>query len=164
MTEANPAEQKAKDESPQGQLAECQKQKADYLAGWQRARADLLNYKKEEQERFESFGDIAREAQIMQILPMVDDFNKAAKEWPERLKGDPHLKGILQIRDKLCNLLKEQGVEKLKVLGQKFDPNLHETVGEAESGGENGTITEEIEAGYMRKGRLLRPAKVRVVR
>jgi len=146
-------------------LEECQKLKEEYLAGWQRARADLLNYKKEEMERIGELVDYATEELILKILPILDNFEIAEQKIPEDLKNDESVKGILQIKNQILDFLKSQGVEEIKSVGQKFDPNFHEVAEEVEKKDkESGIIFEEIQKGYKINGRLLRPAKARVVK
>ena len=144
-------------------LAECQKLKDEYLAGWQRARADFLNYKKEEMERIKGFLDYEKEEFILKILPILDNLDLAEKKLPENLKNDANVKGILQIKNQILDFLKSENVEEIKCKGEKFDPIFHEAVSEVE--GENAEaqeILEEIQKGYKINGRLLRVAKVRV--
>lgn len=146
-------------------LEECQKQKDEYLAGWQRARADFLNYKKEEMERIEEILKYAGVGFILKILPILDNFDVAAKKLPEDFKNDEKVKGILQIKTQLQDFLKSQGVEEIKTIGEKFDPNFHEATEQVElKDKEPGIIIEEIQKGYKINGRLLRPAKVKVVK
>jgi molecular chaperone GrpE len=144
-------------------LEEVEKLKNEYLAGWQRARADFLNYKKEELERLGEMVKYAGENLILKILPILDNFEIAEKKLPENLKNDENVKGILQIKNQILNFLKEQGVEEIKSVGERFDPNFHEVVEEVEAKDkEPGTIVEEIQKGYKINDRLLRPAKVKV--
>lgn len=161
-------------------LEECEKLKSEYLAGWQRARADFLNYKKEEMERIEQFLKYGEEEFILKILPILDNFNIAARQnFTENLSGqekekiDKIVQGFLQIKNQFQDFLKEQGIEEIKSVGEKFDPNLHEAaeqVGSKDSGstslpqGESGVIVEEIQKGYTINGRLLRPAKVKIIK
>jgi len=144
-------------------LEECLKQKEDYLAGWQRARADFLNYKKEEMERITALIAYSGEELILKMLPILDNFELIEKKLPEELKKDENVKGVLQLKNQIVDFLKNQGVEEIKSVGQKFDPNLHEAV-EIKEGGESETIIEEVQKGYVINGRLLRPAKVKVVK
>ena len=159
------------------QLEECQKLKEEYLAGWQRARADFLNYKKEEMERIGEFFKYANLNLILKFLPILDNFEIAEKKLPENLKTDVNVKGILQIKNQILEFLKNQGVEEIKAIGEAFDPNLHEVMeeiepafapasAEAAAGKEikSGVIIEEIQKGYKINGRLLRPAKVKVTK
>jgi molecular chaperone GrpE len=146
-------------------LEECEKLKNEYLAGWQRERADFLNYKREELERMEEILKYANEELILKILPILDNFEIVTKRLPEDLKNNENVKGILQIKDQILNFLKEQGVEEIKSIGEKFDPNFHEVVEEIEiKGKEPGTVVEETQKGYKINGRLLRPAKVKVAK
>lgn len=146
-------------------LVECQKQRNEYLAGWQRARADYLNYKKEEGERAVEILKYAAESLTLKILPILDNFELAEKNLPTDLKEDDSIKGLLQIKTQLQDFLKNQGVEKIKTIGQKFDPSLHEAVDEIElEDKESGTIIEEVQKGYKLNGRVIRPAKVKTVK
>jgi len=145
-------------------LEECQKQRDEYLAGWQRARADLLNYKKEEMERFEQVLKFAGEEFVLKVLPILDNFNLIEKKLPEDLKEEENIKGVLQLKKQIEDFLKSQGVEEIKC-GEKFDPNFQEAVETIEKEeGESGTILEEIQKGYTINGRILRPAKVKVIK
>jgi len=146
-------------------LKECQKQKEDYLAGWQRARADFLNYKKEEMERFEGIMKYATLEIILKFLPILDNFDIIEKKLPENLKGDENVKGILRIRTQILDFLKKEGVEEMNTVGEKFNPEFHEIIEEVEiNDKESGLIIEEFQKGYKINDRLLRPAKVKVVK
>jgi len=160
-------------------LEKCQKEKAEYLAGWQRSRADFLNYKKEEMERISEILKYAGEELILKILPILDNFDLAEKKLPrnnndENSKGPlppeegvygASIKGILQIKTQLQDFLKSQGVEEIKCLGKKFDPNFQEAVEEVEKKEvESGTVIEEIQKGYRLHGKVIRPAKVKVAK
>ena len=133
-------------EEVKNELGECQKQRDEYLAGWQRARADLLNYKKEEIERIGELIKYVGEEIILKILPILDNFELAEK----------NSSGFSQIKIQLKDLLKSYGVEEIKSEG-KFDPQIHEVVGESEK-------FEEVQKGYTINGRLLRPAKVKIIK
>jgi len=144
-------------------LEDCQKQRDEYLAGWQRARADFLNYKKEEIERFKNIIDIANEEMVLKILPLLDSFYLAEKNLDTNLQENPYVKGILQIKTQFEDFLKSQEVEPIETLGKKFDPQFQEVVEEIEiKDQEPGIAVEEIQKGYLIQGRLLRPAKVKV--
>jgi len=145
-------------------LEECQKLKEEYLAGWQRTRADLLNYKKEEIERIEEILKYGGEEFILKILPILDNFDLAEKKLPEDLKNNDSIKGLLQIKTQILDFLRIQGVEEIKTIGEKFDPNFHEAAEQVElKDKDSGIIVEEIQKGYKINGRLLKPAKVKVV-
>lgn len=146
-------------------LEECQKKKDEYLAGWQRARADFLNYGKEEMERIKEILKYGNENLILKILPILDNFELAEKKLPENLKNDGEIKGLLQIKIQLQDFLKNQGIEEIKTIGEKFDPNFQEVVGEVEEADcESGTVIEEAQKGYTIHGKVLRPAKVKIAK
>ena len=143
-------------------LKECQKQKDEYLAGWQRSRADFLNYKKEEIKRIAELLKYANEDLILKILPILDNFEKAEKEIPQE-KKDKYLEGFLQIKKQLEDCLKNQGIEIIKSLNEKFDPNFHEVVQEIEAKDkESSIIIEEVKKGYILNGKVIRSAKVKI--
>ena len=145
------------------QLLECQKQKEEYLAGWQRARADFLNHKKEEMERVSGLLVYAQEELILKLLPVLDNFDVAEKKLPEDLKKEENVKGLFLIKNQLLDFLKSLGVEEIKSIGEKFDANFHEAVGETETEEkDSGVILEEIQKGYTIQGRVLRPARVKI--
>jgi len=155
------------------QLEECQKLREEYLAGWQRARADFLNYKKEEIERIEEILKYADVGLILKILPILDNFEIAEKKFfalqnkssQEKENIDKVIQGFLQIKIQLEEFLKNQGVEKIKSVGEKFDPNFMEVVETVEAKGKaSGIVIEEIQKGYKINGRLLRPAKIKVIK
>lgn len=164
--------QKINPEDFKKQLEECQKQKEEYLQGWQRSRADFLNYKKEEMERIEELLKYAGEEYILRILPVLDNFEVIEKKLPENLKKDDNIKGLLQIKNQIQDFLKNQGVEEIKAVGEVFNPEFHEVIevvpseASAKDGNKIGSnmIVEEIQKGYKINGRLLRPAKVKVTK
>jgi len=144
-------------------LNQCQKEKEEYLAGWQRARADLLNYKKEEKERIEQLLKYEDEIMIIKLLPILDSFDLIEKKINEETKKDPHIQGVLKIKAQLNNFLKRQDVEPIESVGKNFDPNFHDAIEEVlVENSEPGLVVEEIEKGYLINGRVLRPSKVRV--
>lgn len=135
-------------------LEECEKKAAEYLAGWQRERADFLNYKKEEMERIGEIMKYASEEWILNFLPILDNFELAEKKLPEDLKNNDNVKGILQIKNQIYDFLKNQGLEEIKTTGEKFDPNFMEAVEKSE----------EEQKGYKINNKILRVAKVKIVK
>lgn len=129
-----------------------------YLENWRRAQADLENYKKRvEQERSES-ARFAGMPLIINILPVLDDLDRALMAIPEKLAHLSWTEGIRLIRRKLQAILEAQGVSEVKALGRTFDPSVHEAVGQA--AGEEGQVVDEAQKGYTLHGRLIRPSFV----
>ena len=137
------------------------KERDEYLAGWQRAKADFLNYKKEAVEKMEVFGDMIKTEQVLECLPILDNLEMAVSHLTEKQKKDPVMKGFLQITERFKKILKSQGIEEIKTLGKKFDSTVHEAVGEVK-GGKAGIVIEEVQKGYMKNGVLIRVAQVKV--
>lgn len=138
-----------------------QKKEKEYLAGWQRCKADFLNYKKDEAKRVEALLIFAKMQWLLQLLPIFDDLERAQKHIP----SEDWAKGVLQIKEQVSAWLKEQGVEEIKAKGEKFDPALYEAIEEVEQKDvAAGTIVEVAQKGYLLNGRLLRPAKVKVAK
>jgi len=143
-------------------LRECQKEKEEYLAGWQRSRADFINFKREDGERFKKFFEVEKTEMILKILPILDNFEKATHQ---QKKVNQVVKGFLQIKKQLEDLLKKEGVEEIKAEGEKFDPNFHQAIEEIEvKDKKSGEILEVVQKGYQLKGRVIRPAKVKVIK
>jgi molecular chaperone GrpE len=147
-------------------LEEAEKLKEEYLISWQRARADLLNYKREEAERILDLIKKANINLLSKFFPILDNFEMAEKKIPEDLKENENVKGLLLIKTQIKDFLKSQGIEEIEVkIGEKFDPNWQEVVEEVErEGEESGTVVEEVQKGYKIEGKILRPAKVKVVK
>jgi len=141
-------------------LAE-EKEKAErYLANWQRSQADLQNYtKRAEQEESETI-ECANRMLILDLLPILDDFERALASLPVELDGQNWTEGIKLIYNKLKTVLETQGLAEIKAKGEYFDPYFHEAAGQLE--GEEGIIIEELRKGYKFKDRLLRPSMVMV--
>ncbi|OQX00912.1 nucleotide exchange factor GrpE [Candidatus Parcubacteria bacterium A4] len=150
-------------------LEKCYNEKQEYLAGWQRARADFINYKKEEAERIGEMFKFANKALLFEILPVIDNFYAAEKHINEIKISDNKLKetikGFSHIKNQLLDILKNAGVEEMNCLGEKFNPNFHDVAEEIESKDkESGTILEEIAKGYKLNGKLIRAAKIKIAK
>ncbi len=145
------------------ELQDCLAQKDEYLAGWQRAKADFLNYKREESERMKNFLSYAQEEFLLKILPILDNFEMAEKKMPEELKDDENVRGIIQIKKQIEDFLKSYNVEPIESIGKEFDPHLHEAIDQIKiEDKEPDIVIDEIQKGYKINDKLLRPAKVRV--
>jgi len=148
-----------------GELEKCRKQKDEYLAGWQRARADFLNYKKEEIERLKKVMEYGSEELILKILPILDSLEKAETQIPLDFKDNEWVKGILQVKSQFQDFLKKEGVKEIKTIGERFDPNFHEALEEVEvKNKEVGKIVKEIQKGYTLNNKVIRPAKVKITK
>ncbi len=145
------------------QLEESQKLRDEYLTGWKRERASFLNYKKEETERIGELVKFANQELILKILHILDNIYIAERKLPKELKNNQWVGGVLQIKNQTLDFLKNQGVEEIKCLGEKFNPNFQEIVEETKKlGFEPGIVVEEIKKGYLLRGKIIRAAKVKI--
>lgn len=142
-------------------IEELEKKKEEYFSGWQREKADFINYKKNEFERLKGTLCIAKESLFEELIPVLDNFRLAERAISDDDKNNKSVAGLLMIKKQLNDSLKALGLEEIESIGNKFDPNLHEAVEEVE-GQETGMIIEEVEKGYTYNGKTLRPAKVKV--
>lgn len=144
-------------------LAAAEKDRDEYLAGWQRTKADFMNYKKEETQKLE---DIARYGSldlVRDLIAVLDNFDLALRNFE---KDGPVEKGLYLIRTQLEDILKRRGLEKMTVKpGDPFNPAFAEALSEVDSVDHPpGTVVEEIEPGYRMHDKIIRPARVIVSR
>jgi molecular chaperone GrpE len=141
-------------------LAEEKEKAEKYLANWQRSQADLDNYRKRaEQEKSETV-EFANRILVLDLLPILDDFERALASLPAEPDEQNWTKGIKLIYNKLKTVLETQGLAEIKAEGEYFDPYFHEAAGQVE--GKEGIVLEEIRKGYEFRGKLLRPSMVMV--
>lgn len=139
-------------------LAEAKAKAERYLANWQRAQADFINYKKRAEQEKNEVTDFANARLILNLLPILDDLERAFASLPPRILGLTWVDGIGLIYRKLQAVLEAQGLTQIKTKGETFDPKLHEAVMQEE--GKEGIIIEELQKGYKLRERVLRPALV----
>ena len=163
--EAEPEETVDESEKLQEELKEAQAQAAEYLDGWQRAQAEFSNYKKRQEAERAQMRAFANANLLRKLLPIADDFERAATTLPSDLAQLTWCEGIFMIRHKLDGVLESEGVKSIETEGQSFDPRYHEAVTYEEvSGYEEGQIIGEVQRGYILDERVLRPALVRVAK
>lgn len=144
-------------------LEACEKEKQEYLEGWRRAKAELLNYKKDEAKRMGEWRDRIEDEILYRFLAVMDSFKFALNgDYASKLPEEA-LRGFGLIESQAFALLKQFGVERFGAIGEPFDPSRHEAVLEVEdSQAPPGGIAEVLQAGYERNGQILRPARVKV--
>jgi len=166
-------------------LEEAKAKCEEYLNGWKRERADFLNYKKDEMERIGQLAKYANEELILKIIPILDNIYLAESHIPVESLTSPKgsagqtsqawkvwIDGFNQIKDQLLEFLKKEGVEPMKTLYEKFDPNYMEVVEEvparesSHDGApeESGIAVEVVQMGYTMHGKIIRVAKVKLTK
>ncbi len=158
-------EKKKEKEKLKKQIEFCEKQKNEYLDGWKRARADFINYKKEEFQRIERCVEEEKMGMLKKVLLIFDNFERATKEAEKQKRSDDLIEGFLKIKELVECFLKEEGVEEMRTEGEEFNPLYHEAIETVESDSlESGVVSEEVQKGYLYRGKVLRPSTVKVVR
>ena len=142
---------------------EAQKEAQSNKDGWQRARAEFANYKKRiERERVELFQRASNDT-LKELLPIVDDFDRAFESVPEDISENPWIGGVSMIQRKFVTLLETYEIEAIDPTGELFDPNLHQAIGAEDSEEvESGHVTETLQKGYRAGDNILRLALVKV--
>ena len=147
------------------ELEKFKKQAEEYLNGWKRAQADFINYKKTEKDRMEEFIKLANADLIMGLIVLADEADIAWEHMPEEVKKNntDWLNGANEVRKKFLEFLEKQGVEKIKSVGEDFNPLMHESVGEMSAKNtDSGKVVEEVRSGYTLHGKVIRPARVKI--
>jgi len=141
-------------------------QKADEFSdGWQRERAEFANYKKRIGREMDSQKVNYKVETIKKYLAVKDDIDRALKNVPENLAGEPWVSGIELINQKLSNILDGEGIEVIPAEGKAFDPVMHEAVSHEENKKvKSGNIIEVVQQGYKLGERIIRPSLVRVAK
>lgn len=157
------------------ELEKIKSQAEEYLAGWKRAKADLVNYQRQVEKEKSDWFLFASAGCVKSMLPVVDSLEMAVQELlPERSpvqqggvegpstsSGSNILGGIKKIRDQMLEALKSMGVEPIAVAKEPPNPELHEVVGtERVEDVASGLMAREVQRGYTLHGKVLRVAKV----
>ncbi|MDD5038024.1 MAG: nucleotide exchange factor GrpE [Dehalococcoidales bacterium] len=143
------------------QALAAEKTKAEgYLAGWQRAQADFINYKRRSEVEKEETINFANANLMLSLLPALDDLELAFASLPPELAEITWLNGLKLIERKFRAMLEAQGLSPIEAIGEQFDPHLHEAVRREK--GEDGVIIDELQKGYKFRDRVIRPSKVAV--
>ncbi|MBI2624473.1 nucleotide exchange factor GrpE [Candidatus Parcubacteria bacterium] len=144
------------------ELEQLTRERDEYLAGWQRAKADFINFKRDAEKLAGEVQKFAREDFIYQLLPVLDHFMFAEAHLPDERRQDDWVKGVFQIKSELEDILKREGVEVMEAMGKPFNPECHESLGALETDGPENVVVDELQRGYVLNGRVLRPAKVKI--
>lgn len=150
MDDKKPIKKHAKTDE---ELEKVKKEAEDYKGKYLRVLADYQNFEKRVYEQRQISKDFANKELVLKLLPVLDDLDKA-----EMFVKD---EGLKIIKDKLFNILKQEGVEEMNLLGKEFDPYVAEVIDVVE-GKEDNMIVEILRKGYNHKDKILRVAQVRV--
>ncbi|MBI5221486.1 MAG: nucleotide exchange factor GrpE [Candidatus Magasanikbacteria bacterium] len=140
----------------------------EYKKDWQRALADYKNLQKETSERRSEWAQISKANILEDFIPVYDNFKSAFFHHPvlqadneEHKQMKNWIDGVGFIMKQFGDVMKSHGVEEIKTVGEKFDPNIHESMGEEEvEDKEVGIILKELVSGYKMGGKVIKAAKV----
>ena len=155
----------------QARIAELETQLADvteradrYHSNWQRSAADFQNWKRRTDQEKTELSRIAEGAMTLELLRVLDDFERAFIALPAELRSLTWIEGVYMIGQKMFALLQARGLSPIDAQGQEFDPFLHEAVlrEEGAEGSDSLVVVQELQRGYRFHERVIRPTMVKV--
>ena len=138
-------------------LAEAEEKANVNLAGWQRAQADFINYKRRIEQERSDFTKSANASLMLSLLPVLDDLDRAFASIQRGTESIQWVEGFCAIERKFRSILQSQGLTEIKAIGEPFDTQYHEAVS-AEKGKED-IVIREAQKGYKLYDKVLRPTK-----
>jgi molecular chaperone GrpE len=153
---------KAEGTKKQSPAAELELQVAQLTEALQRERADAVNLRRRHDEDMANLRVRTKAVVIKDLLPIIDNFDRALKHVPKDLEGNDYVKGVNAIVKQFEKTLGDMGVERIKTVGEPFDPHLHEAVSAEEGDGDQEIVSEELQSGYKIGDDVIRHAMVRV--
>ncbi|WP_342562481.1 nucleotide exchange factor GrpE [Paenibacillus sp. FSL R7-0345] len=128
-----------------------------------RVQADFDNFRRRTQKEKEELAQYATSKLVTELLPVLDNFERALVTAPGGTESEAFTKGINMIFRQLEGVLKSEGLTAMETVGQPFNPEYHQAIMQVESEEhEEGIVTEEVQKGYLLKDKVLRPAMVKV--
>jgi molecular chaperone GrpE len=159
-----PTEQAQPAAAPSSELEEARKQAAEYLDHLQRLKAEFENYRKRVLKEQTRAVELASEGLMLKLLEVLDEFELALLAAEQKPDLEKFAKGVEMVYAKLREILRSEGLERIEAEGKPFDPERHEAL--FQTGGQDGDphVAEVLRPGYTLKGKVLRPAGVKVER
>ena len=128
----------------------------------QRERADAVNLRRRHEEEMSGLRARVKAHVVRDLLPVIDNFERALKHVPQDLEGNDFVKGVQAVVKQFEKTLADIGVERIKTVGEQFDPRLHEAVSLEEGDGRHEIVSEELQPGYRLGDDIIRHAIVKV--
>jgi molecular chaperone GrpE len=149
---------------PSSELETVKRQRDEYLDHLQRLQAEFANYRKRVIKEQTRAMELAAEPFVRKLLEVLDEFDLALMAAERSPEFEKFLHGVELVYAKLSDILRSEGVERIEADGKSFDPERHEAL--MQSGGQEGEpfVADVLRQGYTMKGRVIRPAGVKVVR
>ena len=143
-------------------IAELEQQIGELTDALQRERADSINIRRRYDEQITALKTVVKANVIRELLPIIDNFDRALKHVPKDLEDNDYVKGVQAVVKQFETTLKQLGVEKIKTIGEVFDPKYHEAVSMEEGQGTTEVVCEELQSGYQLGEDIIRHAIVKV--
>jgi molecular chaperone GrpE len=144
------------------QLAELEQKVGELTEALQRERADATNIRRRHDEQIAGMRSAIKANVVRDLLPVVDNFERSLKHIPKDLEGNDFIKGIQGVVKQFEKTLADIGVEKIKTVGEPFDPRYHEAVQMEDGDGSDEVVSEELQSGYKLGDEVIRHAMVKV--
>ncbi len=144
------------------ELNEYEQQIQQLTDALQRERADATNIRRQHDDQIASLRTVVKSNVVRDLLPVIDNFERALKHVPAELKDNDYVKGVQGVVKQFEDTLAGIGVERIKTVDEPFDPKYHEAVSMEEGEGTQEIVTDELQAGYKIGDDVIRHAMVRV--
>ncbi len=141
---------------------ELEQKVANLTEALQRERADAENVRKRADLDRAALADVHKANVIHKLLPVIDNFDRALKHIPKDLEKNDYVKGVQGVVKQFEKTLADMGVERIKTVGEEFNPEHHEAVSMEEGEGSKEIVSEELQSGYRLHDQVIRAAMVRV--
>jgi molecular chaperone GrpE len=151
---------KAKKKDPK--IEALEQQIAELTEALQRERADATNLRRRHEEQIAGLKNMIKASVIRDLLPAIDNFERALKHVPADLAENDYIKGVQGVVKQFEKTLSDLGVERIKTVDEPFDPRYHEAVSMEDGDGAEEVVCEELQAGYKLGEEVIRHAMVRV--
>lgn len=147
---------------PKAKKPTLNQQVADLTDALQRERADVTNLRRRHDEQMGRLSTTVKATIVSDLLPIIDNFDRALKHVPIDLVDNDYVKGVQAIVKQFETTLADMGVERIKTVGEVFNPHLHQAVSMEEGDGAVEVVCEELQPGYRLGEDVIRHAMVRV--
>jgi molecular chaperone GrpE len=162
--DSRPVERRGGDRAETDELDAARAEAAQYREHLQRLQAEFENYRKRVLKEQTQAVELAARPVIMRLLEVLDDFDLALMHAQDRPDFDRFLHGVELVYAKLLDTLRAEGLERIEAQGKPFDPELHEALMQSGGGEGDPVVADVLRPGYTLKGRVIRPAGVKVER
>lgn len=143
-------------------LKQLEQQVKELTEALQRERADAENIRRRNEEQIANLKTLVKANVVRELLPVIDNLERSLKHVPKELAAHDYVKGVQAVVKQFEKTLADMGVERIKTVGEVFDPRLHEAVAMEEGAGSVEVVCEELQSGYRLDDEIIRHAMVKV--